>query len=573
MLFFLFMYVLGAVCILFEPWGGCSRFWSFFELLFDVYVLSALLCVVPKRLRQVVRGCLYPIFYLTAIVDMALFYRLNSPIIPILLQMAMQSNVNESTEAINSYIDSSLLLSPVSLVFVVLLVHLCIAVKPDWRQKLKDFLQCVMKRHRLVISSGLTALLLFSGWSCAMNKKFLYYNIIEGLKVIDVQKEMGDDDTRTGFYIPVYRLLDAIVENREMKDIIMKLHEHAGKGEATLGDDAPSHVVFIIGESYNRYHSHLYGYDLPTTPYQDKLNETGRMAVFTDAVSSWNATCESFQSMLSMYCVGDKRSWYEYPFFTTLIRNAGYQVAFLSNQFVMDCGTSYSSFVEDVFINDKVLSDAQFDIRNSEIHPYDLGLVDDYRQVKDKVAEHNLWIFHFMGLHADFHERYPESWKHFTAKDYHRRDLLAADVEILADYDNAIRYNDYVIKRIIDEFKDKDALIVFVADHGERVYDDCQVFGRNLTWNATDIKSQFSIPFWIYATPRYYEHHQDDFKAILDARNKRYMTDAIGHTLLRLAGVKTPYYRAERDVISTKYDENRKRIIREERDFDEIVKP
>lgn len=75
MVFFLFMYMLGAVCILFEPWGGCSRFWSFFELLFDVYVLSALLCALPKWMQWGLKGCLYPILYLTAMVDMALYYR------------------------------------------------------------------------------------------------------------------------------------------------------------------------------------------------------------------------------------------------------------------------------------------------------------------------------------------------------------------------------------------------------------------------------------------------------------------------------------------------------------------
>ena len=52
-MFFLFMYMLGATCILFEPWGGCSRFWSFFELFFDLYVLSALRLSVTWTLLDV----------------------------------------------------------------------------------------------------------------------------------------------------------------------------------------------------------------------------------------------------------------------------------------------------------------------------------------------------------------------------------------------------------------------------------------------------------------------------------------------------------------------------------------
>ena len=48
------------------------------------------------------------------------------------------------------------------------------------------------------------------------------------------------------------------------------------------------------------------------------------------------------------------------------------------------------------------------------------------------------------------------------------------------------------------------------------------------------------------------------------------MTDIISHTILSLAGVKSSYYKPEKDILNEKYDEKRKRIIREQRDFDNL---
>ena len=49
-LFFTFMYLLGAICIIFEPfaWYG-SRLWSLLELYIDDYFLCLFICLFPGR--------------------------------------------------------------------------------------------------------------------------------------------------------------------------------------------------------------------------------------------------------------------------------------------------------------------------------------------------------------------------------------------------------------------------------------------------------------------------------------------------------------------------------------------
>ena len=75
-----------------------------------------------------------------------------------------------------------------------------------------------------------------------------------------------------------------------------------------------------------------------------------------------------------------------------------------------------------------------------------------------------------MGSHFDYAMRYPKEFAHFSEKDYasqpqdHRATLAA--------YDNSILYNDYVVAQIINLFKDRDAVVIYLPDHGQVIYRD-----------------------------------------------------------------------------------------------------
>ena len=94
------------------------------------------------------------------------------------------------------------------------------------------------------------------------------------------------------------------------------------------------HIVLIIGESYNKHHSQLYGYDRETTPLQLERTKKGEMVVFDDVVSCWNLTSFVFKNIFSLHAVGDSGEWCDYPLFPELFRKAGYNVTFITNQFL-----------------------------------------------------------------------------------------------------------------------------------------------------------------------------------------------------------------------------------------------
>mgnify|MGYP004563762689 len=48
------------------------------------------------------------------------------------------------------------------------------------------------------------------------------------------------------------------------------------------------------------------------------------------------------------------------------------------------------------------------------------------------------------------------------------------------------------------------------------------------------------------------------------------MTDALPHLLLYLAGIETPTYKEEYNILSPKYDEMRPRILKNSADYDKL---
>ena len=75
-------------------------------------------------------------------------------------------------------------------------------------------------------------------------------------------------------------------------------------------------VVVVIGESFIRRHSSLYGYGLQTNPL---LAREPNLTVFSDVVSPVNATTMSFQYFMSMAQTDDTLKWADTPFFPAFL--------------------------------------------------------------------------------------------------------------------------------------------------------------------------------------------------------------------------------------------------------------
>ena len=580
--FFVFMYVLGVVCSwVTDPHTRGFHYYdlTYVELFLDLYVCSIVLALIPRKVRVWVKRVLYVVLYATAIADVFCFVKFESTLNPTMLLLLDETNSREAGEFLQSYLSADVLFSGLGWILLLAVLHAVFALKP-WRRihfNASERLQNMKVKHCYRQWSpllGLATLVLFvySLFACAKNKQATL-RIMTLPTIGDVEHELTRLDDCANLYMPIYRLAFSVYANSLASQQIKKLIQAKNNVEVDSCTFRSPNIIFIIGESYNRHHAQIYGYDKPTTPEQDRLERSGMLNKFTDVIAPWNLTSYVFKNVFSLHVVGEKGEWCDYPLFPEVFRKAGYHVTFLTNQFLPKAKEAVYDFSGGFFLNNPELSAAQFDTRNTRLHAFDEGLLRDYDRLKSHNTAHNLIIFHLAGQHVSYNTRCPKDQRKFEPDDYDRPDLNARQRRILSDYDNAVHYNDSIVNQIVKLFEDQDAIVIYMPDHGEECFDGkVKFFGRmhSAQIDARLAREEFDIPFWIWCSHKYAVRHPEVFDEIVRARSHRLMTDAVPHLLLYLAGIHTKDYDPEYNILSDRYHEKRPRVIKATVDYDKL---
>lgn len=581
--FFVFMYALGYCCtqteIRLHLRGAVPYELSAVELFFDLYLLCAILAVIPRKVRRVIRAVLAFIFYAVALIDMFCYVHFESTLTPTMLMLFFETTGREAGEFLQSYVGWDLITSKTGLILLIALLHLA------WNMVAQQLRSNKMFGPRLAppvvwtlsALAGIAAFAFFihCGSRCWDNK-CATVRLMSKHNIGEVEHELTQKGC-ANLYLPIYRLMFSLYANRlaaKQVDRLLATSEHVSVESC---DFRSPQIVLIIGESYNRHRSQLYGYQRPTTPRQLQRMQDSTLVAFTDVVAPWNLTSFVFKHMFSLHCIGDDGEWCDSPLFPQVFRKAGYHVKFLTNQFLPKSGEEVYDFSGGFFLNNPTLSRALFDERNSKLHRYDEGLLEDYdRMVAKKRYPHQLTIFHLMGQHVDYRARFPmKTRRKFTPADYNRTDLSPQRQQINADYDNAVLYNDSVVDQIIRRFENENAIVIYVPDHGEECFNGSLPFYGRM--HSADIdyrlaREEFEIPFWIWASDEYRMTHPYGWKAIQEYRHRPLMTDALPHTLLFLGGIHSNYYRKDYDVLNAEYNTKRPRVLKMTTDYNHLNK-
>lgn len=326
----------------------------------------------------------------------------------------------------------------------------------------------------------------------------------------------------------------------------------------TRNDSEIPYVVVILGESTARNRLHLYGYPLPNTPELDTLNETGELAVYRDVISPQGATVGVLRELFTFADAESDGEWYTYHNLIDVMNAAGYRTYWLSNQ-------------ESSGVWGNV---AQLYAKRSTVHAFtqlresheDTGLPDEAvfplvdRAIAD-AGEKKFLVVHLMGTHVLYKKRYPASFARFSADDVPppQDDLSESRRQEIAEYANAVLYHDFVVASLIERFRDKNALVIFLPDHGEAVYDN----GGSLAGHVMDHPTapMLEIPLVFWASPSFREKYPDQWERILRAQDRPYMTDDWIHTVLDLTGIATPEFEPLKSVVNAEFDAKRKRVV------------
>ena len=341
-------------------------------------------------------------------------------------------------------------------------------------------------------------------------------------------------------YGPIHRVMD-FAKVYDVPYDIKSYYTHPKIGYADA-EQMPSNVVLIIGESFARFHSSLYGYEKNTNPHLNDLKNNSLLFTFDSIESPAATTSLSFRYMLSTFdkteVTEQDKHWYEYTTLIELMQDCGYDCYWFSTQarggYINGSARVFARACEKSWFLQKPGS-----VLNNN-GTLDIVLADSSRVVLDTLnqSKRHFIIYHMMGSHFDYKMRYPQQFDHFKPEDY--SDSPANQQEVLASFDNSILYNDYVVDELIKLYKDKESIIIYLSDHGQDMFRSApDYFMHGKENDPMSYQYGIEIPFMIYLSPLYQTRHPQIVELLRHYQNnpQKWNSDYLPYTILDLIGV------------------------------------
>ena len=486
-----------------------SKFlFSFFDFFMLIIGLVFILSFLNKKISNYILKIFFSISFFLFIIESFLLINFKSLINVSIIQILLETNKNEVVEFLEMYFNLKILILLIGILAVYFIIK---------------FINSKIKFN--IFKSNIFKFI------------FIIYPLV---KIFSLNSDI-DIFNVTRFYKSVKMSYQNI---KEYNKIFSNL-EKSSNINVISNNSKIKNIVFIIGESTTRNHMSLYGYKLKTNPLLEKLEKERNLYKFTDTISPHAQTIPVIKKLLTFYNYESKDEWYTYNNIIDIMKIADYKTYWFSNQ---ESSGIYGNVA--VALGKKSSTIIFNKIKDSSqefVNLYDEQILNKSLKYIDKNSDKNFIIYHLMGTHGGYKNRYPQEFEIFKNEN-----------SKISDYDNAVLYNDYVVDKIISTFKDEEAIIFYVSDHGEEVYDF-----RNFAGHTEDDGSRYmiEIPFLIYVSDKFKENYPEMVKKIENSVDRPYMTDDLIHTILDIAEIKTSEYEESRSIINDKFNFARKRIF------------
>lgn len=299
--------------------------------------------------------------------------------------------------------------------------------------------------------------------------------------------------------------------------------------------------VLVIGESQNRNNMSAYGYKRETTPWLASMKDKKNFIMFDNAHS-----CHTHTVPVLTYALTAKNQYNDLKLGESLsllevVEAAGFETVWVSNQVKYSAWDTPITVIADE-ANQQFWYNNNVGEKTSTNH-YDLKLVDSVEQIK--LSNKMLIVFHLMGNHGSYRERYPRDFKKIDGRN------------TLDEYDNSILYNDYVVKNLLEKVKalpDFKGFIYF-SDHADAVL-------QGLAHDASNFVPEMThVPMYMYFADSYVNEFADKFAKLDKAKNVTFTNDLIFNTVLSIMDVQVErIYEVHNDILSDEYDEDARRF-------------
>lgn len=315
------------------------------------------------------------------------------------------------------------------------------------------------------------------------------------------------------------------------------LSKHLHNPVIVSNGETPDYVVLLVGESFAKSHSSLYGYDKETNPLLGEMVRDSSLYIYNDVTASCTKTIQAFKSIMTSYIdeMSDSIKWYKCITLIEIMKKNNYKTIWLSNQI-------RESYFDNEVSRYAALCDEQvFANERNGIYAYDECLIPIVNEYVNNDSLRQFIIINIMGSHLDYSERYPQTRSVFTKDDYSSShpNLPTKSKTTLAEYDNSILYNDSVVYEIMRTFEKDDAVVVYFPDHGQDIFNTSNDYaGHGLNGNEESINWAIDIPLMVYTSPLFKQKHPSLYQRIKNATcTSPYRTDSIMYTIMDIGGI------------------------------------
>ena len=543
-----------------------TSYWSILASMCVVFLAAYLFSwIIARSGKTWVRVTAYVVLLVLFAVDIFLIERFGMAISPTMLILLAETNRQESAEFVKTFMgwnDNKAVYSAIFLAIAAIGIF-----EKVYRGKALSWLRNNLLRWKWVVAILAVGILCKLGIGIASLGTYYRMFQCEDSDALAMWSEESPCDPLSNTIYAFYGIQVSKAETNRAVEISLL------RDEAVQCDEDSITVLLVIGESYIKQHASLYGYALNTTPNLCREQALGNLYVFNDVCAPFNQTTLVMKNLLSCNSISDGESWSAAPFMPSVFARGGFDVLYWDNQ---RSETSVFEFTVNKYIYNEHF-DSIYTETNAKTERYDQDLIDSFKARKHRRDDApQLVMFHLWGQHMNPEERYPDEARfiHFTEDSIRRNEayLTPEKRRTIANYDNATLYNDMIIDEIISLYKDKNAVMVYLADHGEEVYDYRDNLGRRSGgMDANILRYQYAVPFIIWCSSKYQERHPAHLEAIKRAVDKPFMTDNTCQVLFHLAGVKSKFYNPERDPLSDEY-RTPKRLVNRNVDYDNYVK-
>ncbi|MBN51109.1 MAG: hypothetical protein CMN85_16375 [Spongiibacteraceae bacterium] len=262
--------------------------------------------------------------------------------------------------------------------------------------------------------------------------------------------------------------------------------------------DIPKTFVLVIGESTNSSRMGIYGYSRDTTPRLNALND--ELLVFSDVITARPYTIEALQQVLSFADQKDPERFFTEPTLINVMQQAGYQVTWITNQQTQTKRNTMLTTLSQMADRQVYLNNNR--AQNAEAH--DGAVLQPFAEALKSSTAKKMIVVHLLGTHRKYNYRYPEEFEHFAGTEHMPDWLDSTQADEYNSYDNAVRYNDFVIAEIIHLLENvgEPAVMAYLSDHGEEVYDTARnpFSGRN---EEAPSPAMYTVPLIVWKNARY----------------------------------------------------------------------